>query len=111
MTIKDLEDRVEAGQGIGTFKLNITHDGQNEGIWACFVTPKDKAIYDKNTSGDKINVYLMNHALISGPTWGAKLTVKTRGSLRPVITVQELIKQMNKAAEAGEYPPMEAFKS
>lgn len=103
ITVADLEQRVAEGQKIGMTKVNIVHPGNdNEGIWACFVSEKDKEVVDRNTFGDKVEVYLMNHALVSGPTWGAKLTVKTQGENRPVISVEELIEQM----QNQEYPDL-----
>jgi hypothetical protein len=110
MTIAALERRIKDGEKHGNCKINIIHDdGSSEGIWACFATPKDKAIYDGDTRGAQITVYLMNHALINGPTWGAKLVVATRGASRPTITVEKLIQQMEAALAAGEYPPITAF--
>jgi hypothetical protein len=112
MTIKDLEARVKKAEKNGGIKVNITHAGQgNEGIWACLASAKDKKIYEKDTNGDTFEVFLMNHALVGGPTWGARLTVTSKGNMRPEITVDDLIKQMNEAVEAGDYPPMEAFKN
>jgi hypothetical protein len=108
-TIKDLETRVKKAEKIGTCKVNISHDGENEGIWACFVSEHDKEVYDKNTSGDKIDVYLMNHALIGGPTWGAKLTVTTQGAARPSIKVEDVRQQMQEAVANGDYPPKKDF--
>lgn len=109
-TIKDLEKRVKAAKKNGTIKVNITHDGENEGIWACPCTPEDAKTYEKDTRGESFQCFLMNHALIGGPSWGARLTVKTNGDMRPSVSVEEVIKQMNEAVAAGDYPPMEAFK-
>ena len=109
MKISDLEDRVKKGEKIGVCKVNITHQGENEGIWACFVSRHDKEVYEKNTSGEKIEVYLMNHALIGGPNWGAKLTVTTQGESRPSVTAESVRDQMIEAVANGDYPKKEAF--
>lgn len=109
-TIKELEKRVKEAQKNGTVKVNISHDGENEGIWACPCTPEDAKIYEKNTHGEAFQCFLMNHALIGGPSWGARLTVKTNGDMRPIIPVEDVLKQMNEAVAAGDYPPAEDFK-
>lgn len=109
MKLDELNQRVQTAENNGTLKLNITCDGEpNEGIWACFVTPKDKEIYDKNQGS--FEVYLMNHALISGPSWGAKLRIESNGNNRPEINVNDLIKQIVDAVESGNYPTIETFK-
>jgi hypothetical protein len=110
MTLKDLQQRVNEAEINGVVKVNIDHEGEHEGIWACLATPKDKEIYDRNTEGETINVYLMNQALIGGPTWGAKLTVVTHSDMRPTITGEEVVNQMNEAVKNGQYPPRESFK-
>lgn len=105
MNLDELQARVAAAEPNGCIKVNIEHgDGECEGIWAYLATPEDAAIYKKDTSGDEITVFLANAALIGGPTWGARLKVKTTGNSRPVIKVDDLIDQMNAAVEAGDYP-------
>ncbi len=109
MDLKQLEERVTAAETNGVCKINIVHDTGNEGIWACFVTPADKEIYHGDKRGT-FEVFLMNGALIGGPSWGAKLKVKTNGGdLRPNILVADVIKQMEAAVKSGDYPTPDKF--
>lgn len=78
-------------------KVNILHDedgGGGEGIWAICCTPEDRAIYDADTEGDKLSVYMCNAALIGQPSYGLKATFVTRGSKRPEILCSELLGQL-----------------
>jgi hypothetical protein len=111
MTIKELEKRVELAEKNGLLKINIVdeEDG-NEGIWACFASKVDADIYDKDSYGEEITCFLMNHALIGGPTWGARLIVKTNGDNRPKIDATDLIKQVKKSVKKGDYPHPKEFK-
>lgn len=110
MNIKDLEERVEIAEKNGLLKVNIVHeDGGNEGIWACFASKEYADIYYKDSYGEEIECFLMNAALIQGRTWGARLTVKTNGANRSIISVYELIEQMKKSIENNDYPQPEEF--
>lgn len=104
--IKKLELAVSRAEKYGNIKLNIIHDdGTNEGIWAVPATKADKEKYDKGEYGTSFFLYLTNHALIGGPTWGAKIRVKCAGvSSRPTITVKDLCDQMKTLVEIGKYP-------
>lgn len=108
MTLKELEARVSAAEPNGMLKINIDHDGEgNEGIWACFATMKDKETYARNVAGEDFEVFLLNAALISGPTWGARLKLKANGGdRRVVVSASNLCQQMNEAVAAGDYPTL-----
>lgn len=96
ITKKDLQARFNKAMKLnGYSKVNIIHeDGMNEGVWAVCCTKKDKAIYDGDTDGDTFNVYLANHALIGGPSWGLKFKVTSSGLNRPTINVVALLAQI-----------------
>ena len=111
MEITDLEARVKQGEKHGTCKVNIDHGDGNEGIWACFATAEDRATYDRNKAGEEFQVFLMNHALIGGPTWGARLKLTSTGNnVRSIIPVAKVIEQMNEAVKSGDYPTPDKFK-
>lgn len=110
MTIEELQARVAAAEPNGMLKVNINHgEHGNEGIWACFATPDAKAVYDRNTSGETFEVFLMNNALMGMPSWGARLKVTTDGVHRPVISEDSLLEQLDAAVDAGEYPTAADF--
>lgn len=111
MKIQELEARVQAAEPNGTLKFNIIHDdGDTEGVWGCFATPLDKETYEKNLFGESFDVFMMNSALIGGPSWGAKLTLKSSGdNLRSTIGVHEVIRQIVEAAKIGDYPTISEF--
>jgi hypothetical protein len=113
MKIQELEARVQAAEPNGTLKVNILHDDDSfgsEGVWCCFATARDKEIYEKNLAGESFDVFMMNSALIGGPSWGAKLTLKSTGdNLRSTIAVDEVIRQIVEASEKGDYPTIAEF--
>ena len=109
MEISELEGRVKAADKNGSIKLNISHNGEMEGIWAVPVTPEDKQIYDSEQIGQFFEVFLTNQALIGGPSWGARLRLKTNGNSRSVISVSDVIEQIKAAVIAGDYPSLQTF--
>ncbi len=105
MNLKELEERIETAEKNGLLKINIVHEEDgNEGIWACFASRKDANVYEKDSFDEEIECFLMNHALVGHPTWGARVTVKTNGEQRPVIKVNDLIAQIQIEIENGNYP-------
>lgn len=111
MEISDLEARVKTAEPNGNCKVNINHGSGNEGIWGCFCTPEDRATYDRNKAGEEFQVFLLNHALIGGPTWGARLKLTSSGNdIRSSIPVAKVIEQMNEAVQSGDYPTADKFK-
>jgi hypothetical protein len=109
MNLKELQDRVTVAEPNGMLKVNINHGDGNEGIWACFATPQDKEVYDKNKVGDPFEVFLLNQALIGGPSWGARLKLKAGGDNRPMIAAAKVIEQIIEAVKSGDYPTAEEF--
>jgi hypothetical protein len=108
MNLQELTDRVKEAEKNGSFKLNIVRGGgDSEGIWACFVSQQDKEIYESNQVGETFYCFLLNHALINGPSWGARIKVTSQGNLRPTIFIQDFINQMNNAGE--DYPSRSEF--
>lgn len=112
MNIKDLEDRVQkASDENGMMKFNIVHKDGNEGIWGCFVTPDDKKVYEDNQNGKPFEVFLMNHAFIGRPSWGARVKLTAGGDRRPIIPVQNLVNQIEQSVKANDYPTTDVFES
>ena len=109
MNLQELQDRVTAAESNGTLMVNINHGDGNEGIWACFATPQDKVVYDKNKVGDPYEVFLLNQALIGGPSWGTRLKLKAGGDERPMIAVAKVLEQIIEAVKSGDYPTAEEF--
>ena len=105
ITKKELEVRFKKAMKLnGYSKVNIVHeDGMREGVWAVCCTKKDKALYDADTHGDPIEVYLANHAMIGGPSWGLKFKVTSNGSDRPKIVVKAMIEQIKMQAVPPSY--------
>lgn len=101
MTTDQLEARVKAAEAFGITKVNIIHpDGDNEGVWANLATAEDADLLSTDTVGDTVNVLLLNHALIGRPSWGALVAVRTNGELRPSVSKDDLLAQL----EAQGYP-------
>lgn len=111
MEISDLQARVKQAQEYGTCKFNIEHDGGSEGIWACFATAEDREVYYRNKAGEPFEVFLMNHALIGGPTWGGRVRLASSGDdVRSSIPVADVIEQMNNAVKSGDYPSFDKWR-
>jgi hypothetical protein len=70
-------------------KINITLIGtttnNGEGVWAEFVSPEDKVIYEDETQkGTTFNVMLRNHPFTTDKlSWGDTVAVVNNGKLRP----------------------------
>ena len=105
MTIEELQKRVDDAHG-PSIKVNLIHpDGDTEGLWGKLATKEDKEIYDRDTQGDKITVFIMNQALVSGPTWGVRIQITTQHGSRPSVDMDSFIQQC--IAQADEYPRKE----
>lgn len=112
MKIKQLDARVKKAEKNGAIKFNIHHSTGSEGVWAYFVSPQDKIIYEEDKAGKTYDVFMANHALVGRPSWGAKITLKTTGSdNRPKISAQDLIKQIEDAVKDGTYPETSEFEN
>lgn len=113
MNLQELQDRVSAAETAvpnGMLKVNIKHPTGNEGVWAQFASPSDKEVYERNSPGEKFEVFLLNHALIGGPSWGARLKLNADGSdSRVSIPVDVVLQQMNEAVGSGDYPNPSEF--
>jgi len=110
MEISDLKARVDQAQEHGFCKFNINHDGGSEGIWSCFATDEDRETYYRNKAGDPFEVFLMNHALIVGPSWGGRVRLASSGNNeRSSIPVADVIEQMKNAVKSGDYPSFDKW--
>ena len=60
--------------------------GNGEGVWGVPYTTEDQEIYDKEGTGDKLRVIILNDALTFPFRYGTIVTVETRGNNRPVLS-------------------------
>jgi len=113
MNREQLEHRVQHAERFGTCKVNVVEKSTSlngEGMWAAFASQQDADTYNKDSAGDEITVLLMNHSFqVKAPTWGAKVKCRTNGENRPTVFIDDLIEQVQKQADAGEYPAQEEF--
>ncbi len=74
-------------------KVNLTYgpsESNGEGIWATFVSPEDKAKYEKDSSGFKYLCLLLNAPLgWGGRVWGSPIIATTNGKSRPVAILDD----------------------